>query len=228
MSTTTMTTGSARADTHVPSSTGRSDPRLPRRWRPAVLAVPALWAIVALVHPMGGEGTVYEGLRDDVGLWVGIHLAQLLLSAALAVGLWGAVAGLHSPAARIARASIPVYLVFFGAFDAIVGIATGLVVHHANSTTGATREGAISTADYLMWNPIAGNTGIIWAIATTALVGAILGTAMALRRAGAARGVWMPILAGLLLATHAGPAAAGGALALGVGFHRWIRKASAP
>jgi hypothetical protein len=175
---------------------------------------------------MGGDGTVYEGLRNDVVLWIGVHLVQLATSLALGAGLWTLVRDLHSPAARIARASIPVYLVVFAAFDSIVGIATGLAVHHANSTTGATHEGAISTADYLMSNPLAGNWGVLPGIAHTAMIGALLGTGLALRRAGTARRIWAPVLVGLLLATHAGPAAAVGAAALGLAFWRAFRRGS--
>jgi hypothetical protein len=192
--------------------------------RAALVAAPVAWAGVALVHPMGSDGTVYEGLRDRVVLWIGVHLAQLVLSVALAAGLWTLVRGLRSPAARLARASIPFYLVLFAAFDSIVGIATGLAVHHANTTTGATREGAISTAEYLMSNPLAGNWGVLPGLAHVALVGALFGTGMALRAAGVARAIWGPVLVGLLLATHAGPMAAVGSSALALAFQRGLRR----
>jgi hypothetical protein len=193
-------------------------------YRAALVAAPLVWVGVALAHPMGGDGTVYEGLRDDVALWIGVHLAQLVLSVALAAALWRLVRDLSSPAARIARASIPCYLVLFAAFDSIVGIATGLAVHHASSTTGATRDGAISTADYLMSNPLAGNWGVLPGLAHVALIGALFGTGMALRAAGVARAIWGPVLVGLLLATHAGPMAAVGSAALALAFRRAFRR----
>ena len=43
------------------------------RWESFLVAIPLLWVIVALVHPQG-SGDVYEGLRDEVGLWIGSTL----------------------------------------------------------------------------------------------------------------------------------------------------------
>jgi hypothetical protein len=226
--TTIITTELSPVATSAPAPSTAASGAL-RPWhRGALVAASAAWSAVALAHPMGGDGTVYEALRNDVALWIGVHLAQLVLSVALAAGLWASVRGLRSPAARLARASIPVYLVFFAAFDSIVGIATGLTVHHANSTTGATRQGAISTADYLMSNPVAGNWGILPGVSHVAMIGAIVGTGMALRKAGAARAAWAPLLVGVLLATHAGPMAAVGVLGLAVGLDRSLRPGVSP
>jgi hypothetical protein len=210
--TTTMATRPV-TDAATPSA------RRPRRplFHAAVVAAPALWVAVALVHPMGSEGTLYDGLHDRVPLWLTLHGAQLVLSIGLAAGLWTALKGLPGAAATLARAALPVYLVFFAAFDSVAGLATGLTIHHANSNTGAVREGAISTADYLM---NAANLSPVNAVGSSAMIFAIAGTALALRSAGAPRATWGAVLAGLLGATHAGPAAAVGFAALAVGFHR--------
>jgi hypothetical protein len=195
-------------------------PSTPTRLHLAAAVAAALWIVVALVHPMGADGTLYEGLHDRIPLWLGLHAAQLVLSIGLAAGLWAALGGLHGAAARTARAALPVYLVFFAAFDAVAGLATGLAVHHANSNSGAVREGAISTADYLM---SAANLSPVNAVGATAMTIAIAGSAVALRHAGAPRSLWAMILTGLLGAMHAGPGAALGFGALALAFFRLNR-----
>jgi len=213
--TATLTTREPTDDTTPPTTQSRW-PLL----HMAAVAAPALWILVALAHPMGGEGTLYDGLHDRVPLWLALHGAQLVLSIGLAAGLWRALRGLQGAAATLARAAMPVYLVFFAAFDSVAGLATGLTIHHANSNSGAVREGAISTADYLM---NAANFSPVNAIGSTAMIFAIAGTAMALRHAGASRSTWAVLLAGLLGTAHAGPAAAVGFAALALAFHRLHR-----
>ena len=213
----------ATVTTHQP--TDHNPPSAARSTRSlvyvAAAAASALWVLVALVHPMGADGTLYDGLHDRVPLWLTLHGAQLVLSIGLAAGLWHALRGRHGAAATMARAALPVYLVFFSAFDSVAGLATGLTIHHANSNTGAVRQGAISTADYLM---NAANYSPVNAIGSGAMIFAIAGTAMALRHAGAPRSTWGLLLAGLLGTMHAGPGAAIGFAALALAFHRLNRR----
>jgi hypothetical protein len=158
---------------------------------------------------------IYEGLRHDVGLWIGVHVAQLVLATGLGAALWLAVRGRHGPAATLTRLAIPVYLVFFAAFDSVAGIASGLALHHAGSLSGDERAGAVSTAEYLLDNRWAGDMSALWSVAQVALVVAILGTATTLRRAGASRLTWIAGFVGVLTCMHAGPPAAVGLVALG-------------
>ena len=60
-------------------------------WGRFLVAVPLAWVVVALVHPQG-SGDVYEGLQDEVGLWIGVHLAQPVLAIGLAAVVWNLLA----------------------------------------------------------------------------------------------------------------------------------------
>ncbi len=111
-------------------------PRGSAAWARFLVAVPLAWVVVALVHPQG-SGDVYEGLRDEVGLWIGVHLAQPVLAIGLAAVLWTLLLGKRGTAATVARCAIPVWLVSFTAFDSIAGLASGLAVQHANGLAGA-------------------------------------------------------------------------------------------
>lgn len=187
-------------------------------WRPALfIGVPLAWIVVALIHPMGDGGTVYGHLHDKADLWLGVHVAQLVLSLGLGAALWITVRGRTTIAATVTRVAIPVYLVFFAAFDSVTGIASALTIRHANSIAGPAHEGAASTAEYLVTNHFTADFSPIWAIASLALVAAIAGTAMTLRSAGASRMVWGFTLGGVLMTAHAGAVAAVGLAALGIG-----------
>ena len=91
-----------------------------------------------MAHPVGEAGEGYESIRDQVGLWVGIHMLQPFLALGLAVGLWQLVRNSSLPSARVARIALPIWLVAFTAFDSVAGIASGLVVHHANGSPAPT------------------------------------------------------------------------------------------
>jgi hypothetical protein len=181
-----------------------------------LLLAPIAWIPIALLHPMGGQ-SAYEALHDKIGLWVGIHFAQLAFALGVAALLWCLLDGLTTRGARAARVSLPIYLVTFAAYDGITGIGTGLVVKHANGATGAAREGAADAADYLLMNQISADLSPLHVISSVALVVAFIGTALALRTHGVARRVWLPVAFGLLIAMHAGPGTALGAACLAAG-----------
>ncbi len=189
-------------------------------WRTAlVVGVPAAWIVVALLHPMGGGASVYDGLREQADLWLGVHFAQLVLSLGLGAALWITVRGRTAISATVTRVAVPVYLVFFAAFDSVTGMASALAIRHANSLDGAAQDGAAGTVDYLVTNHFTGDFSPVWAIASLALVAAVAGTAMTLKAAGAPRAVWGFARGGVQMSVHAGPLAAMGLAALAFGLY---------
>ena len=204
----------------APTTVGSSEDRHRFARRALFVGVPAVWIGVALSHPVADTGSLYEDLRGKVAIWMTVHVLQLVLSVGLAAGLWISLRGRQGRAATVARCAIPVYLVFFAAFDSITGIASGLALHHANSLTGAAHEGAVSTAEYLLNNRFTADVSPTWAIGQTAMVTAIGATAFALRATGISRAAWGCILAGALASMHAGPPAAIGFALLGYGLVR--------
>ena len=199
---------SARTETH---STGRRS----APWAKFLVAIPLVWIAVALVHPQG-SGDVYEGLRDEVGLWIGVHLVQPVLAIGLAAVLWILLLGKRGTAAALARCAIPVWLVAFTAFDSIAGLASGLAIRHANALGGAEQAGAASTAQYMLDNHFAGSISPVWLLQATALVTVVIATALALRSAAASRGLFVAMLLGTLHVFHAGPISAVGLAAITV------------
>jgi hypothetical protein len=209
-----LPTTTAPPDREAPDA----DPRPAHRGRRRALfaGVPAVWVLLALVHPRVEADAIYEGLRDDVTLWTGIHAAQLALATGLGAALWLAVRGRRGAAPTLTRLAVPVYLVFFAAFDSVAGIASGLALHRAESLAGDERQGAIAAAEYMLDNRWAGDVSVLWAVAQVALVAAVVGVATTLRRAGAPRLAWGAAFVGVLVSMHAGRPAAIGLVALGI------------
>lgn len=178
-----------------------------------LLAVPLVWVVVALVHPQG-NGDVYDYLDDKVALWLGVHFAQLVLALGLALAFWVLLLGRAGTAATLARLALPVWLVAFSAFDSVTGLASGLAVHHANGLDGPEQSGAASTADYLVDNRFTADFSPLWLLQAVALLTVVIATALVLRSAGASRGLFVAMLGGVLLASHAGALAAIGLLSI--------------
>jgi hypothetical protein len=166
---------------------------------------------------VGNEPPPYEGIADDANKWIFVHFAQLVLTPLVAVGVWLLLDGIQSAAATIARASLVVWMVFFSAFDAIAGIAVGVLTRYANSLAGQEREAVIGAIDFLFQDSkFAGgnNFSLLGDLGQFSWVLLALAASVALWRAGAARLIVGATLLSFLFATHAGYMAAVGLVAL--------------
>jgi drug/metabolite transporter (DMT)-like permease len=114
----------------------------PRPLEFVALAATLLWVALALLHPggIGNEPAPYEGIADDANKWIFVHFSQLVLTPFVAVGMWMLLDGTQSIAATVARASLVIWMVFFSAFDAVAGIAVGVLTRYANSLAGEERQ----------------------------------------------------------------------------------------
>jgi hypothetical protein len=187
-----------------------------------MFGAPLLWAIVALVHP-SGEGDIYAELQDQVGRWLFVHVAQVVLAPFLAFTVWMLLRGIASLAATISRVALVFWLVFFSTYDALAGIATGVLVRQANSVSGEERASFADAADFSFDSHISGNVSWFGTVAAVAWVIVALAAAVALRRAGAD---WLTTVAAALsalFAFHAGYAAMVGLIALLVAAFLWER-----
>jgi hypothetical protein len=134
---------------------------------------------------IGNEPAPYEGIADDANKWIFVHFAQLVLTPLVAVGVWLLLDGVYSVAATIARASLVVWMVFFSAFDAIAGIAVGVLTRYANSLAGNEQEAVIGAIDFLFqdskfvggnnYSVLAGFGQVSWVVLVRRHCGAVAG-----------------------------------------------------
>jgi hypothetical protein len=149
---------------------------------------------------------------------------QLCLTVLLAYAFWFLLENLTGREAQIARLALPVFLVFFSAFDAVAGLATGWLGYAADDQTGEMREHTrLAIEDLFSDNWLAGSFSVIGSIAGTAWVVVAIAAALALRRAGADRLTWGLMAASLLFTAHPPPTGTLGMLALLAASYRWDR-----
>jgi hypothetical protein len=175
-----------------------------------VFGTPVAFATTGFLHlvpwPAGSAIEAYTRLRDHATLWITIHVVQLLLILLLAVAVYWLTEGLTSTPARLSRVALLPYLVFYSAFDTIVGVSRGLVAHYGSQLPAAQQAVLPGVTDALspFWHPVTFTIDLIaclsWAVAAVA-------AAVALRRAGAPWAATIPLgLAGLIGAyDHAAP-----------------------
>jgi hypothetical protein len=188
-----------------------------------MFGAPLLWAILTLVHP-SGEGEISAALQDEVGRWLFVHVAQVVLAPFLALAVWLLLQGIESLAATISRVALVFWLVFFSTYDALAGIASGVLVRQANSVSGEERASFSEAADFLFDSHISGNISWFGVVAAVTWVIVATAAAVALRGAGAN---WLTTAAAALsalFAFHAGYPAFIGLIALLVAAFLWERR----
>jgi hypothetical protein len=191
----------------------------PRPLEFVALAATPLWVVLALLHPggIGNEPAPYEGIADDANKWIFVHFSQLVLTPFAAVGMWMLLDGTQSIAATVARASLVIWMVFFSAFDAVAGIAVGVLTRYANSLAGEERQAVIGAIDFLFQDSkFAGgnNFSLLGILGQFSWVVLVFAATVAFWRAGSSRLIVRATLLSVLFAAHAGYPAAVGLIAL--------------
>ena len=147
-------------------------------------------------HPDGGTD-FYTGVAEDTTAWLTVHYGAAILFPAMALVIWLLIRGLPGQAATVARIAGPVFVVFYGVYEALVGIAGGLVAD----------AGSREALEAIVSSPIVGESGLFSAVGSIALWTAISGAILALRRARAGTASLVLLAMGGLMVFHsiAGP-----------------------
>jgi len=179
--------------------------------RVVLLGTPLALAVLEIFHPQ--PDSVAEGVEQ--GEWFfWFHVIQLVLTGFIALAVYLLTDGLEGQAVSVSRWAIAVFAVFFSAYDAAAGIATGFVLRNAQ---GLSLEGQTAIYETAIEMPGLSLIFGLSIVGTGAWVVALVAAAVALRRAGASRGPFiLLILAGVfLMGGHPFP---GGTLAFGCFF----------
>jgi hypothetical protein len=174
-----------------------------RGWTAFLIGVPVSWGILLLFHPTDGD-TYYEVIQDHVTAWLTVHIGTLVFIPLMGIALYMLVRPLGGRAAAVSRVAAAFFVVFYGAFEAVVGIGNGLLAHYANGQPAAEQAGI---ADAMEWvsrdSALFGDFGLIAGIGSLGWIVAVIAAAVAFRRAGAPRPV--PWLLGLSAITTVHP-----------------------
>jgi hypothetical protein len=180
---------------------------LSRREVMFLVAVPLAWAILLLFHP-GGEGEeLYSDLQDQVTRMLVVHLGMLLFIPLMAVVVYALLRGIEGTAALVSRIALAVYVVFYGAWEAMYGIGLGILGDAVNGLPEAERATGAAVIQEYGEHVLLRGFGVLVSIGSVAFVIATIAAGIALRRhAGAPLAV--PILLGLsgfLIPAHPPP-----------------------
>jgi hypothetical protein len=169
-----------------------------------LVATPLALAVVLWFHPPGGED-VYEGVRGDVGAWLFVHTGFLLLTPLLAIAAYVLLGSLKSRAATVSRVALIFFLVFYTAYEATVGVGTGILVDYANGLPAGEQAVVADAIQDLNRNAILSDPSVSFILGSFGWVVAMVAAAIAFRRAGAGWLVTLLVGFAALFAVHPPP-----------------------
>jgi hypothetical protein len=185
-----------------------------------LLGPPLALAVLTVFHPLAHPAE----LEGSATRWLTLHALQLLLSVFLAYSVWTLLDGMVGRAATIARGALPVFLVFFSAYDTTAGIATGWLAYATDGSGDAETEIRMLFDD----NWLSGNISVVGSVSALAWMTVAVGCAFALRRAGADRLTVILMATSLLFINHPVPFGTLGMLAFAAAAYRWERRTGRP
>ena len=119
--------------------------------------------------------------------------------------IWLLVRDIPGRAATVVRVAVPVYAVFYGVFETVMGIGSGIIAREANGMSGAERDGVHAALETIPTNPIVGESGLFSSIGSVAWVVAIAAAIMALRQVGVGRTPLVLLGVGAVTVMHVPP-----------------------
>ena len=111
-----------------------------------------------------GTGDMFDEVSENVTRWLIVHYGGAIGFPAMALVIWLLIRDLPGRAATIARCALPIYAVFYSVWEALFGIATGIVAGAGNSLSGAEREGAEAAFNTIVASPLVGESGVFVSI----------------------------------------------------------------
>ena len=167
------------------------------------IGVPLAWAVLLWFHPDVDPNNVYGDLRNDVTAYQVVHVGMLIFIGLIGVALYLLVRDMPGTAARISRLAIGPFVLFYGAYETVIGLAIGALVQHGNDAPVSQRPAVADAIQSLGDNVIIGDPGVVGTVGAVAWVVAAIAAAVAYRRAGAPTLAW--VLLGLSLAVVSHP-----------------------
>jgi hypothetical protein len=181
--------------------------RLSPTWRRVLLLGPPLvLAAWTIVHPRPDENDPQDVM--DVATWFTVfHVIQLALLGLVALSVLLLADDFGRASAWTTRLGVGVFLLVFGSYDSIAGIATGLAMRTARDLPPAQQDGVwAAVKDWPGFEPSVFALNVVGTLGWVVAVGAL---AVAARRMGAPRSQWIFIALAALFLMGGHPAPAG-------------------
>ncbi|MGH3482984.1 MAG: hypothetical protein ACRDPQ_07075 [Nocardioidaceae bacterium] len=182
--------------------------RFTRRELAFLIGVPLAWGVLLLFHPTGeGEAITYADLQDVVTRWMVVHIGMLIFIPLMAGVVYLLVRGIESTTASICRIALVVFVVVYGAWEALVGIGSGILVTEINDLAPNDQATAAPLVEDYTSNVLITGFGVMTSIGSVALIVATIAAGVTLRvDAGAPLSAAILLgLCGFLITAHPPP-----------------------
>jgi hypothetical protein len=183
-----------------------------RSFTPAEIAflvgIPLAWAVLLLFHPTGGgEAVTYADVQDQVTPWLVVHLGMMLFIPLMALAVYLLLRDIEGTAARVSRIALVPFVVFYGAYEVLLGIGAGILVHDVSGFAASERAAGAALVNEFTDNVLIRGFSILSSLGAVPFITAMIAAGVALRRHTAAP-MAVPILLGLsgfLITAHPPP-----------------------
>lgn len=182
-------------------------PQLSRPTTVFLVAVPLAWAVLLLFHPSGDGKEIYLDLQDNVTAMLVVHIGMMLFIPLIAVAVYLLVRGVDGAAAQISRIALVPFVIFYGVWEALQGIASGILASEVNGLEGTERATGAELIQDFAENPLVRDAGVLSSLGGIAFITAAIAAGIALRgNAGAPVSVAVLLgLSGFLITAHPPP-----------------------
>lgn len=176
----------------------------PSAMRTFLIGVPLAFAALLMFHPIG-DGDFYAAVAADPTQWLVVHIGSALLFPLMAAVAWLQIRGLGGRAAAASRLSLLVFAVFYGVWEALMGIASGVIAHEGATMSAGAREGIADVVGAIATHPIVGEFGVFNSIGSLAWVAAISAAIVALHGVDVHRSTLILLGIGAVMVMHVPP-----------------------
>ena len=150
-----------------------------------MIGVPLAWAVLLWFHPDVDPNHIYTDLREDVVAYQIVHAGTLVFIGLIGLALFLLVRDMPGRAAKISRLAIGPFVLFYAAWESVIGLAIGALVQHGNDAPVRQRPAVADAIQSLGDNVIVGDPGIVAMVGSLAWIVAVLAAAIANRHVGA-------------------------------------------
>lgn len=137
--------------------------------------------------------------------WQVVHVGTLFFIGLMGLAVYLLVRDLPGTAARVSRWAAAVFVLFYGAWEAVAGLAVGALVQYTNGLPAAERSTGSDAIESLNDSAIVGDFGLLGSIGSLAWITAVRAAAVAVRRAGAQLAAAVLLGLSAIVANHPPP-----------------------
>src|SRR5207302_3921402 len=112
--------------------------------RVIILGTPLVLGILDLFHPTLSATGTFAGIAPVLNWWITLHVLQLPLFCLLALSVYLLLDGVQGTLATLSKVSLGIFVMFYPALDAILGLGTSTCVRYAQGL-GALPQAIVTT-----------------------------------------------------------------------------------